>query len=151
MDTAILGRERTKLQVAHFKLSHSRACILRAYPLQTHEMLFDAHEHAFRVLGGVPQRGIYDNSSRALPRDTKTAMDRVGTGKSRQVNARFSAMGTRQFQDRVVRDPGWRLGRLLDGGLRRSGYRTQILFHAPCFRIPGETSYSDRGCGAWRA
>jgi transposase len=28
---------------------------------QTHEMLFDAHNHAFRVLGGVPRRGIYDN------------------------------------------------------------------------------------------
>jgi len=49
------------LQVAHFKLSYSRAFILRAYPQQTHEMLFDAHNHAFRVLGGVPRRGIYDN------------------------------------------------------------------------------------------
>ena len=41
-DWAILGGERTKLQVAHTKLSHSRAFIVRAYPLQTHEMLFDA-------------------------------------------------------------------------------------------------------------
>ena len=55
-DWAIVAGERTRLQVAHFKLSHSRAFILRAYPLQTHEMLFDAHLHAFRVLGGVPQR-----------------------------------------------------------------------------------------------
>ena len=39
----MLGGERTKLQVAHIKLSHSRAFILRAYLLQTHEMLFDAH------------------------------------------------------------------------------------------------------------
>jgi hypothetical protein len=31
-DWAILGGERTKLQVAHCKLSHSRAFILRAYP-----------------------------------------------------------------------------------------------------------------------
>ena len=38
------------MQVAHFKLSYSRAFILRAYPQQTHEMLFDAHNHAFRVL-----------------------------------------------------------------------------------------------------
>jgi len=60
-DWAIIGGERTKLQVAHFKLSYSRAFILRAYPQQTHEMLFDAHNHAFRVLGGVPRRGIYDN------------------------------------------------------------------------------------------
>jgi hypothetical protein len=40
-------------------------------------MLFDAHIHGFRVLGGVPQRGIYDNM--------KTAVDRVGVGKARQV------------------------------------------------------------------
>ena len=39
------------------KLCYSRAFIIRAYLLQTHEMLFDAHNHAFRVLGGVPRRG----------------------------------------------------------------------------------------------
>ena len=60
-DWAIIAGERTKLQVAQFKLSYSRAFFLRAYPQQTHEMLFDAHNHAFRVLGGVPRRGIYDN------------------------------------------------------------------------------------------
>ncbi len=73
-DWAILGGQRTRLQVAHLKLAYSRAFIVRAYSLQTHEMLFDAHEHAFRVLGGVPQRGIYDNM--------RTAVDRVGTGKT---------------------------------------------------------------------
>ncbi len=62
-DFAVLGGERTKLQVAHIKLSHSRAFLLRAYPLQTHEMLFDAHWHAFRVFGGVPGRGIYDSET----------------------------------------------------------------------------------------
>ena len=55
---AIIGGVRTKLQVAHFKLSHSRAFLVRAYLLQTHEMLFDAHNHAFRVLGGVPRREL---------------------------------------------------------------------------------------------
>ena len=50
-DWAVIAGERTKLQVAHFKLSCSRAFFLRAYPQQTHEMLFDAHNHAFRVLG----------------------------------------------------------------------------------------------------
>jgi len=37
-DFAILGGERIKLQVAHIKLSHSRASLLRAYPLQTHDL-----------------------------------------------------------------------------------------------------------------
>jgi transposase len=47
-DTVRIGGERTKLQVAQFKLSHSRAFLLRAYPPQTHEILFDAHNHAAR-------------------------------------------------------------------------------------------------------
>ncbi|MGV2114654.1 IS21 family transposase [Agrobacterium salinitolerans] len=83
-DYAVIGGERVKLQVAHLKLSHSRAFLVRAYLLQTHEMLFDAHWHGFRVFGGVPGRGIYDNM--------KTAVDRVGRGKERQVNIRFLAM-----------------------------------------------------------
>jgi len=83
-DWAVIGRERIKLAVAHFKLCHSRAFMLRAYPLMTHEMLFDAHNQALAVLGGVPKRGIYDNM--------KTAVDKVGRGKARVVNARFQAM-----------------------------------------------------------
>ncbi len=83
-DWAIIAGVRTKLQVAHFKLSHSRAFYVRAYLLQTHEMLFDAHNHAFRVLGGVPRRGIYDNM--------RTAVDKVGRGKERNVNTRFQTM-----------------------------------------------------------
>ena len=65
-DWAVIGSQCVKLQVAHFKLSHSRAFLLRAYLLQTHEMLFDAHHHAFTVFGGVPRRGIYDNIKTAV-------------------------------------------------------------------------------------
>ena len=105
-DWAIIGGERIKLQVAHFKLSHSRAFFLRAYLLQTHEMLFDAHYHAFRVLGGVPRRGIYDNM--------RTAVDRVGVGKERQVNARFSAMASHYLFDVEFCNPasGWEKGQV---------------------------------------
>ena len=62
-DFAVLGGERTKLQMSHIKLSHSRADLLRGYFLQTQEMLFDAHWQAFRVFGGVPRRGIYDSEA----------------------------------------------------------------------------------------
>ena len=65
-DWAVIGGERTKLQVVY--CFSSRAFILRAYPQQTHEMLFAAHNHAFRVLGGVPRRGIYDNMRTAACR-----------------------------------------------------------------------------------
>jgi len=56
----------TKLQVAHTKPSCSLASIVRAYLLQTHEILFDAHNYAYRVFGGIPGRGIYDNMRRQL-------------------------------------------------------------------------------------
>ncbi len=105
-DWAIIGGERTKLQVAHFKLSYSRAFMLRAYLQQTHEMLFDAHNHAFRVFGGVPQRGIYDNM--------RTAVDKVGRGKQRQVNARFSAMVSHFLFEAEFCNPasGWEKGQI---------------------------------------
>jgi len=105
-DWAILGGERTKLQVAHFKLAHSRAFIVRAYLLQTHEMLFDAHEHGFRVLGGVPRRGIYDNM--------KTAVDKVLRGKAREVNSRFTAMTNHYVFEAEFCSPasGWEKGQV---------------------------------------
>jgi len=105
-DWAVLGGERTKLQVAHFKLSHSRAFYIRAYLLQTHEMLFDAHNHAFRVFGGVPKRGIYDNM--------KTAVDKVLTGKARDVNARFTAMVSHYLFEVEFCNPasGWEKGQI---------------------------------------
>lgn len=105
-DWAVLGGEKTKLQVAHVKLSHSRAFIVRAYLLQTHEMLFDAHLHAFRVLGGVPRRGIYDNM--------KTAVDKVGKGKARDVNMRFQAMVSHYLFDAEFCNPasGWEKGQI---------------------------------------
>ena len=105
-DYAVLGGERTKLQVAHIKLSHSRAFLVRAYLLQTHEMLFDAHWHGFRVLGGIPERGIYDNM--------KTAVDRVGRGKERQVNLRFLAMTNHYVFEPQFCNPasGWEKGQV---------------------------------------
>ncbi len=105
-DWAIIDGVRTKLQVAHFKLSHSRAFLVRAYLLQTHEMLFDAHNHAFRVLGGVPRRGIYDNM--------RTAVDKVGRGKERTVNARFLAMVSHYLFEAEFCNPaaGWEKGQV---------------------------------------
>src|SRR5271168_5299457 len=105
-DWAVIAGERTKLQVAHTKLSHSRVFIVRAYLLQTHEMLFDALAQAFRVLGGVPQRGIFDNM--------KTAVDRIGSGKARQVNARFAAMASHYLFETDFCNPasGWEKGQV---------------------------------------
>jgi len=105
-DYAVLGGYRTKLQVAHIKLAHSRAFLVRAYLLQSHEMLFDAHWHGFRVFGGVPGHGIYDNM--------RTAVDRVGRGKERQVNLRFLAMANHYVFQPSFCNPasGWEKGQV---------------------------------------
>jgi len=105
-DWAVIGNERTKLQVAHTKLSYSRAFIVRAYLTQSHEMLFDAHNHAFRVLGGIPRRGIYDNM--------RTAIDKVGRGKERDVNIRFQAMASHYLFEPDFCNPasGWEKGQI---------------------------------------
>jgi len=103
---AVIAGVSTKLQVAHTKLSNSRAFALRAYMLQSHEMLFDAHFHAFRVFGGIPERGIYDNM--------KTAVDKVGRGKERQINRRFQAMVSHYLFEAEFCNPasGWEKGQV---------------------------------------
>lgn len=81
---AWIGGLRRRLEVSHCKLACSRAFWLVAYPMQSHEMLLDAHTRSFQAFGGIPRRGIYDNM--------KTAVDKVQRGKERIVNARFLAM-----------------------------------------------------------
>ena len=84
VEYVFVGGLRRRLEVAHTKLCASRAFWMTAYPGQSHEMLFDAHARAFAAFNGIPRRGIYDNM--------KTAVDRVGRGKERDVNPRFFAM-----------------------------------------------------------
>ena len=101
---AVIGGLRRRLEVAHMKLAASRVFWLVAYPMQSHEMLFDAHARSFVAFGGIPRRGIYDNM--------KTAVDRVGRGKERTVNARFQAMcGHYLFEPEFCnRAAGWEKG-----------------------------------------
>lgn len=48
---------------------------MRAYPRETQEMVFDAHDKAFAFFGGACARGIYDNM--------KTAVDTIFVGHDR--------------------------------------------------------------------
>lgn len=115
-DYALINGVNTKLQIAHFKLSNSRAFFMRAYLQQTHEMLFDAHYHAFQVFGGVPERGIYDNM--------KTAVDKVGRGKQRTINKRFTAMVSHYLFEAEFCNPaaGWEKGQV-EKGVRDARHR----------------------------
>ena len=120
----VIGGLRKRLEVAHTKLAASRAFVLVAYFTQSHEMLFDAHNRAFAVLGGVPRRGIYDNM--------KTAVDRVGIGKAREVNVRFAALVSHYLFEAEFCNPaaGWEKGQI-EKNVRDSRHR---LWHtAPAF------------------
>ena len=87
----MIGGVWRKILAAHLKLCFSKAFVVQAYPMQSHEMLFDAHTRAFAALGGIPRRGIYDNM--------KTAVDKVKKGKARIVNTRFAAMASHYLFD----------------------------------------------------
>ena len=139
-DWAVIGGERIKLQVAHTKLCYSRAFVLRAYLLQTQEMLFDAHWHAFRVLGGVTRRGIYDNM--------KTAVDRVRRGKEREVNSRFAAMVSHYLFEAEFCNPaaGWEKGRV-EKNVRDA--RSRLWHGAPAFpTLAALNDWLERRCVA---
>ena len=71
-EVVVLGGVTTTVKAAHVRLCHSCMPFVRAYPRETQEMVFDAHERAFQLFGGTAQRGIYDNM--------KTAVDAVFVG-----------------------------------------------------------------------
>ncbi len=60
-EIAVIGGVTAKIKVAHVRLCHSRMIYVRAYPRETQEMVFDAHDRAFAFFGGACARGIYDS------------------------------------------------------------------------------------------
>ena len=60
-EIALIDGVTTTLKVAHVRLCHSRMMFVRAYPRESQEMVFDAHERAFAFFKGACTRGIYDN------------------------------------------------------------------------------------------
>jgi len=80
-EVALIDGMPAKIKVAHVRLCHSRLFLLRAYPRETQEMVFDAHEQAFRFFGGSCRRGIYDNM--------RTAVAAILAGRQRAFNRRF--------------------------------------------------------------
>ena len=63
----------TRVKAAHMRLCYSRMQLVQIFPRESQEMVFEAHERAFRFFGGVCRRGIYDNM--------KTAVSTVFVGK----------------------------------------------------------------------
>jgi hypothetical protein len=75
-DYVVIAGLNTKLQVAHKKLSFRRAFMVRAYFLQTHEMLFDVTITAYphwvvrpnTASGGTGNRRIIKKNKDTLPK-----------------------------------------------------------------------------------
>jgi transposase len=101
-------------------------------------MLFDAHWHAFRVFGGIPGRGIYDNM--------KTAVDRVGRGKQRDINARFKAMASHYVFEPEFCNPaaGWEKGQVEKNVRDARSRMWQIM---PVFVTPKACFQHDKDLG----
>jgi transposase len=94
------------VKVAHIRLCHSRMMFVRAYPRETQEMVFDAHDRAFAFFKGACTRGIYDNM--------KTAVDAIFVGKKRTYNRRFLQMCSHYLVEPVACTPasGWEKGQV---------------------------------------
>ena len=63
LEYAVLGGATVRLRAAHMRLCYSRMGFLRAYPRESQEMVFDAHDRAFERFGGACVRGIYDSKA----------------------------------------------------------------------------------------
>jgi transposase len=112
----------TSLKVAHVRLCHSRMFFIRAYPRETQEMVFDAHDRAFAFFKGTCTRGIYDNM--------KTAVESVFIGKDRAFNRRFLQMCGHYLVEPTACTPasGWEKGQVENQvGLVRERFFTPRL------------------------
>ena len=78
---AVVAGTTTRVKAAHMRLCHSRVFLVRIFPREGQEMVFEAHERSFRLFGGVCRRGIHDNM--------KTAVRTVFVGKERVYNSVF--------------------------------------------------------------
>ena len=110
------------VKVAHVRLCHSRMLFVRAYPRETQEMVFDAHNRAFAFFKGTGTRGIYDNM--------KTAVEAVFIGKDRQFNRRFLRMCGHYLVEPTACTPasGWEKGQVENQvGLVRERFFTPRL------------------------
>ena len=96
-EIVVLGGVTTEIKVAQLLLCHSRMPFVRAYPRETQEMVFDAHDRAFAFFRGACQRGIYDNM--------RTAVDAVFVGRERVFNRRFLQMCSHYVNRRSKRTP----------------------------------------------
>src|SRR5690242_12278089 len=132
-EVVLINGTTVTVKVAHVRLCHSRMLFVRAYPRETQEMVFDAHDRAFAVFKGACTRGIYDNM--------KTAVETISVGRERAYNRRFLQMCSHYLVEPAAYTPasGWEKGQVENQvGLVRE------RFFSPRLRV---TSYDE--LNAW--
>ena len=114
-EIVVINGVTTTVKVAHVRLCHSRMFFVRAYPRETQEMVFDAHDRAFAFFKGTCTRGIYDNM--------KTAVETVFIGKDRAFNRRFLQMCGHYLVEPTACTPasGWGPARPATGSRGEAG------------------------------
>src|SRR6201990_2412768 len=121
-EVVLLSGTTVMVKAAHVRLCHSRMLFVRAYPRETQEMVFDAHDRAFALFKGACGRGIYDNM--------KTAVETIFVGKDRLYNRRFVQMCSHYLIEPVACTPasGWEKGQVENQvGLVRERFFTPRL------------------------
>src|SRR5689334_14677539 len=123
-EVVVLNGATTTIKVAQVRLCHSRRPFVRAYPRETQEMVFDAHDRAFAFFQGACARGIYDNM--------KTAVEAVFIGKDRKFNQRFLRMCSHYLVEPTACTPaaGWEKGQVENqiGVLRERFFKPRLRF-----------------------
>ena len=131
----------TPIKVAHIRLCHSRLFRLRAYPRESQEMVFDAHEQAFRFFGGACRRGIYDNM--------RTAVDTIFVGRQRSFNRRFQQLCSHHLVEPTACNPGagWEKGQV-ENQVRTA--RNRFFKPTPrCASLTELNGWLEERCIAW--
>ena len=121
-EVVLINGATVTVKVAHVRLCHSRMLFVRAYPRETQEMVFDAHDRAFAFFKGACTRGIYDNM--------KTAVETIFVGRERAYNRRFLQMCSHYLLEPVACNPasGWEKGQVENQvGLVRERFFTPRL------------------------
>jgi transposase len=105
-EVVLINSTTVTVKVAHVRLCHSRMLFVRAYPRESQEMVFDAHDRAFAFFKGACTRGIYDNM--------KTAVETIFVGRERAYNRRFLQMCGHYLVEPVACTPasGWEKGQV---------------------------------------
>ena len=123
-EVVVLNGSTTTIKVAQVRLCHSRMPFVRAYPRETQEMVFDAHDRAFAFFQGACARGIYDNM--------KTAVEAVLIGKDRKFNRRFLRMCSHYLVEPTACTPaaGWEKGQVENqvGVVRERFFKPRLRF-----------------------